>query len=235
LQRLIPNGELGEIRHFESHFDRFRPHLRDRWRERPEPGSGLWFDLGSHLLDQALKLFGRPQSIYADFAALREGSETTDYFHVVLRYPQSRVILHASTLVADGRLRFAVHGTQGSLVIQGLDAQEALLKAGVRPGGASWHPEPNPASFTPGDGSPSPMAIELGNYGAYYAQLRDCLLGRGANPVPPSQALETMQLLTIAARSNAERREVACDYEAGTTVNDDNTASPCRGAKVSCN
>jgi len=210
LRRLIAAGELGAVRHFESHFDRFRPDLRNRWRERAEPGSGLWFDLGSHLLDQALQLFGRPQAIYADFAMQREGSETTDYFHVLLRYPESRAMLHASVLVPDGRLRFAVHGTKGSFITQGLDGQENLLKTGLRPGSADWRHDAEPGTLTPGAGNSRQVAIEPGDYCAYYSQIRDCLNGQGPNPVPPSQALETMELLTIAARSAAEGREIAC-------------------------
>ena len=210
VRRLIAEGELGAVRHFESHFDRFRPDLRNCWRERAEPGSGLWFDLGSHLLDQALQLFGRPQAIYADFAMLRERSETTDFFHVLLRYPQSRAILHASALVPDGRLRFAVHGTKGSLITQGLDGQENLLKAGLRPGSTGWHLDAEPGTFTPGEGSPRQVAIESGDYCAYYSQIRECLNGQAPNPVPPSQALDTMELLAIAAQSAAERREIAC-------------------------
>jgi predicted dehydrogenase len=210
LRRLINAGVLGDIRHFESHFDRFRPELRSRWRERAEPGSGLWFDLGSHLLDQALQLFGRPRAIYADFAAHRQGSETTDYFHVQLRYPHQRAILHASALVADGALRFAVHGTSASLITHGLDSQEALLKAGLRPGSAGWRPTAEPGRLTPGGGSPLRVPIDAGDYVAYYSQLRDCLAGSAPNPIPPSQALETMELLALAAQSDAERRELSC-------------------------
>jgi len=210
VRRLIAEGGLGAVRHFESHFDRFRLALRSRWREQAQPGSGLWFDLGSHLLDQALQLFGRPQAIYADFAMHRERSEAVDYFHVLLRYSDLRAILHASALVVEGRLRFAVHGTAGSFVKYGLDGQEASLKAGLRPGGIGWGEDANPGVFTPGEGSPSPVLAEPGDYPRYYAEIRDCINGHGPNPVPPSQALETMEILMIAIQSAAERREIAC-------------------------
>ncbi|HJS36130.1 MAG TPA: oxidoreductase, partial [Pseudoxanthomonas sp.] len=114
VRRLIDEGRLGRVAEFHSHFDRFRPTVQDRWRERDEPGGGLWYDLGPHLIDQALQLFGLPVGISADIARLRDGAQAPDYFDVTLRYPQHRAILHASALVAGNGLRFAVHGTRGS-------------------------------------------------------------------------------------------------------------------------
>ncbi|WP_407692383.1 oxidoreductase [Raoultella terrigena] len=100
VKSLINEGLLGEVCYFESHFDRYRPRIRDRWRERGGPGSGIWFDLGPHLLDQAICLFGLPVSMTVDLAQLRPGAQSTDYFHAVLVYPQRRVILHATLLAA---------------------------------------------------------------------------------------------------------------------------------------
>ncbi|HZF97474.1 MAG TPA: oxidoreductase, partial [Pseudoxanthomonas sp.] len=114
LRALIGAGRLGDIAEFHSHFDRYRPQVADRWREHDLPGSGLWFDLGPHLLDQALRLFGPPQAVLADLARQREGAKADDYFHVLLRYPRLRVHLHAGSLVPGSGLRFAVHGTRAS-------------------------------------------------------------------------------------------------------------------------
>ncbi|WP_267116646.1 oxidoreductase, partial [Xanthomonas sacchari] len=131
VRALLEAGTLGEIAEFHSHFDRHRPQVGDRWREHALPGSGLWFDLGPHLLDQALQLFGPPQALQADLALQRPGAQTVDYVHAVLRYPRLRVVLHAGSLVAANGLRFAVHGSGGSYVKHGLDTQEAQLRAGV--------------------------------------------------------------------------------------------------------
>jgi predicted dehydrogenase len=87
--------------YFESHFDRYRPEVRNRWREQGGPGSGIWYDLGPHLLDQAVNLFGLPVSITVDLAQLRPGAQATDYFHAVLAYPQRRVVLHGTLLAAQ--------------------------------------------------------------------------------------------------------------------------------------
>ena len=115
LRRLVADGTLGEVLALESRFDRFRPEVRKRWREAAIPGGGLWYDLGPHLVDQALRLFGPPDAVYADLALQRPGAEAVDYCHVLLRYPRRRVVLHASMLVAGDSPRFAAHGLRGQL------------------------------------------------------------------------------------------------------------------------
>src|ERR1035438_9953450 len=125
LQRLIAQGKLGGVVLFESHFDRFRPRLKDNaWRERPEPGSGVLFDLGPHLIDQALLLFGAPRSISADVRIERDGAAVDDAFDVVLHYPRMRARLRAGMLVSTPTPRFVVQATQGGYLKFGLDPQE---------------------------------------------------------------------------------------------------------------
>src|SRR5882757_6243163 len=98
---VLASGVLGKVTHYESHMDRFRPNVRQRWRENPGPGAGLWFDLGPHLIDQTIHLFGLPHSLLASFATLRDGGQTDDWAHVQLVYPDLRVILNA-TLISSG-------------------------------------------------------------------------------------------------------------------------------------
>ena len=152
LQQVLASGDLGRPVYLESHFDRFRPEVRERWREQPVPGSGLWVDLGSHLLDQAVQLFGRPDTLQLDTAALRDGAQVEDYFHAVLRYDSGphaplRVVLHATTLAAHAAPRYIVHGTRGSYVKHGVDPQEDALRAGGRPGGDDWGMDPLPGEL----------------------------------------------------------------------------------------
>jgi predicted dehydrogenase len=209
LQALIADGSLGEVVQYESHFDRFRPVVRDRWREKP--GAGALLDLGPHLIDQALRLFGPPLAIQADLAVQKDGGQAPDYFHLLLRYPRLRVLLHASQMTIDSRLRLAVHGTNGSFVKQGLDQQETALKAGVVPGSQGWGADPRPGTLTvaDGDGTASREVEGVpGDYLAYYAAIRDALSGHGPNPVPPDEALAVMTLIDLAQRSAAERREL---------------------------
>jgi predicted dehydrogenase len=198
LKELVRKGRLGEVMHFESHFDRYRPQVQNRWRERGGPGSGVWFDLGSHLADQALQLFGAPDFIYADMAAQRDGATATDYFHIVMEYGRRRVILHAGSLVAAETPRFALHGISGSYIKYGLDVQEDALKRGRPPGSAGWGKDPRKGTlFTPKGKSihTKPVPNLRGDYLQYYAAVRDALLKGKPNPVPPEQGLHVMQVL----------------------------------------
>ena len=212
LRRLIADGALGEVTQFESHFDRFRPLVADQWKERA--GAGTWMGLGPHLVDQALQLFGSPEAVYADFAGQKDGAQTIDYCHVLLRYPRLRVILHACQLAPVHDLRFAVHGTGGSFIKRGLDPQEAALAAGGRPGDPGWGVDPRPGVLSRVvDGVAVPTAFDSapGDYLAFYAGLRDAIINGAPNPSSPADALATMRILDLAQRSAEERREIAVE------------------------
>ncbi|MEC9282063.1 MAG: Gfo/Idh/MocA family oxidoreductase, partial [Bdellovibrionota bacterium] len=132
VKKMIEAGELGEIKQFESYFDRFRPTLTEgQWREKAGPGAGVLFDLGPHLIDQALNLFGRPESLIADVES-QKGHGVDDYFHLVLKYKDMRVILHACTFSGVSP-RFKILGSEGNYIKYGMDPQEASLRAAVSP------------------------------------------------------------------------------------------------------
>lgn len=212
LKVLIAEGKLGEVSYFESHFDRYRPQVRNRWREQAGPGSGIWYDLGPHLIDQALVLFGVPVSITVDMAQLRPDAQTTDYFHAVLTYPQRRVVLHSTMLAAAESARYIVHGTRGSYVKFGLDPQEDRLKAGERPPLEDWGYDMRDGVLTlaVGDELDAQTLLTVpGNYPAYYAAIRDALNGQGENPVPASQAIRVMELIELGIES-AKHRSTLC-------------------------
>jgi predicted dehydrogenase len=207
LRRLIADGALGDITEFHSHFDRYRPQVADRWRERDLPGSGLWFDLGPHLVDQALQLFGMPEAVFADFARQREGASTADYFHVLLRYPRHRAVLHAGSLVPAHGLRFSVHGTRGSYVKHGLDAQEAALRLGGIPGEKDWGRDPQHGTLHTGALCET-VESAAGDYRGYYAAMRDAIVRGAPAPVTPQQALQVMAVLEWAVESSEKRKEI---------------------------
>ncbi|AIF45932.1 oxidoreductase [Dyella japonica] len=209
VRQLMEAGRLGEVTHFESHIDRFRPQVRARWREQAGAGSGLWYDLGPHLVDQALCLFGVPDSVWASLATQRDGGEATDWAHVVLAYGGRRVILHASMLVAGGTPRFVVHGTQGSVVKPKIDPQEAQLLAGVRPGDAGWGRDADDLLLYDGSGQVEHIASPLGDQSRYYAAFRDAVRGYGPHPVTPRQAIGVMAVIEAAMTSAAEGRAVS--------------------------
>jgi predicted dehydrogenase len=214
LRALVAQGRLGEVRYFESHFDRHRPEVRARWREQAGPGSGIWYDLGSHLLDQALQLFGAPRAVFADLALQRDGAQAVDYFHVLLRYERTRVILHGSNLVAGGSPRYVVHGDQASYVKHGLDPQEEALRRGERPGAPGWGRDPQDGTlYRPAEtgAAPEPVPTQPGDWRAYYAQLVEAVAGRGPNPVPATDAIRVMALLELAMQSAAAACERPVD------------------------
>jgi len=221
LRALVEGGELGRIVHLESAFDRYRPVVRDRWRESAEPGAGLWFDLGPHLLDQALQLFGTPQAIALDQAVLRDSGRCDDWFQARLCYPGRRVVLRASMLAAAASPRFVVHGTRGSWVKQGLDPQEEALKAGARPtwpAAPGWGADRQPSLLTRAGADAlrtEPLPLCCGGHGAFYAALRDALQGLGDNPVPASQACAVMAWLELGQRSAREGRECGAEAPEG--------------------
>jgi len=226
LQQVLANGQLGRVVQVDSYFDRYRPTVPKRWREQNLPGSGLWFDLGPHLVDQALVLFGQPDAVLLALANVRDGAQVNDWFHAVLRYDTRhgglRVILHASTLVAEPGPRWAVHGTGGSFTKFGLDVQEDALKAGQRPKLDSlndWGQDAQPGQLLcmkTMAGVTAPVSVRVsapspaGNYLTYYAQLRDHLWGLQPQPgVTPAQVHAVMQLLTLGEHSAASGRFVA--------------------------
>ncbi|MGC0155621.1 oxidoreductase [Chromobacterium vaccinii] len=216
LRGLLQDGRLGRVVHFESHFDRYRPQARQRWRESDVLGAGLWYDLGPHLLDQAVQLFGLPQAILLELAVLRDGAVGDDWFHALLRYPDKRVLLHAGTLVADAGPRFIVHGTEGSFTKYGLDPQEDALRAGVLPGTSGWGRDPQPGRVMGAEGEAGDYAGPDGAYTRYYPMVRDAILAKGANPVPAREAWRVMALLELGLRSaDLQAWQTAADSLAG--------------------
>ena len=211
LQQLLHSGELGEVYHLESHFDRFRPEVRDRWREQAVPGSGLWYDLGAHLLDQTLQLFGQPETLWLDLAQQRPGAKTDDFFHAVLQYGARRVILHASTQVAAPGARFTVHGSLGSYRKQGLDVQEEQLKSGTSPLDPQFGCDPRPGLLTTVTAQgPREQSIAnlTGNYRAFYLQMVEAIQRGTPVPVKPDEVVGVMELIELGLRSAREGRRL---------------------------
>ena len=214
VQRLLADGACGRPVMFESHFDRYRLGLRPGvWRERAEPGSGVLFDLGSHLVDQAVALFGLPEAVTADVRLEREGAVVDDAFEVMLHYPRMRALLRGTMLACEPGPRFVLHGTNGTYVKRHVDPQEERLKAGETAGGAGWGQEPSDRWGTltrcsGGDAVRELVATAAGDYRGYYENIRDVIHGRATLAVTPQQALEVVRLLELAQESSRQRRTV---------------------------
>lgn len=208
LRALIADDALGRVTHYASHFDRFRPVIAPRWREEPSRGGGLLFDLGPHLIDQALALFGLPQAVTARLRQQRDHAQVADYVHLQLHYGDKEILLHASALAALPPPRFMVHGTRGSYVIAGLDAQEAQLKAGLHPGDAGFGKNAAGLLRVADETSDQQQTWNTldGDYAGFYRALADTLCDGAPFPVSAQDAVEVMTIIDLAISSHAQGR-----------------------------
>jgi scyllo-inositol 2-dehydrogenase (NADP+) len=213
LRRIVKGGALGRLVLFESHMERYRPTLKaDAWRELPKAGSGLWFDLGPHLLDQALVLFGQPEAMTADLRVERDGAVVDDAFDVVLHYPRLRVLIRSNLLTCVPGPRFRLNGTLGSFVKYGSDPQEEALKRGETPDQPNWGKEPSEnwgtLSVSVGEGdtlTQTRIPTETGDYRRYYENVRDAIVSGAPLDVSPQHGLLIMRALELAMESSRQR------------------------------
>ncbi len=213
IQREIAAGRIGDVVEVRSEFNRYRPDVRDRWRERPGPGSGMWYDLGPHLIDQSLVLFGPPETVQADLQMQRRGGTAVDWFQAILGYGALRVVIGSSMLAADPGARFLVRGTKGSLTKYGGDPQESQIRTGVKPGSPGWGHDTNPMLLVIGEQADTiEIMLPAGNWPAYYAAMRDAVHGEAELPVTPAQATAVMAVIEAGLQSAAEGRVVRPSY-----------------------
>lgn len=213
VHRLVRDGVLGEVMLAELRWDRMRAAIKPGWREQPGAAAGLLADLGPHLVDQALQLFGLPDRITADLAAQRPAALVDDYFEITLHYAARRVIVSASTLVASPRPRFALHGTLASFVKSGIDPQEEVLRAGGSPADAGYGVEAATAygTLVTADGVSRSVASERGDWRSYYRVLASAIAGEGPVPVTAEDALAGLRVIDLARRSAAAGRTLDLD------------------------
>lgn len=215
LDRVLRDGAIGRPHTLIAHYDRWRPDVRDRWRERPGRGAGILWDLGPHLVDRALRLFGTPRTVSALLAARRAGATVVDHIHLVLDFGDRTAVLHADCLTADPGPSLQVHGDRGSFVKYGLDCQEALLRQKRGPNDPAWGLE-DPAlaarlSVVDDDGTVAASRIptEAGAYQRFYLELAAAIRSGGPNPVDPIAATRVVAVLEAAEISARERRVVS--------------------------
>lgn len=210
VKNAIRTGLIGDVYHFEAHYDRFRMEIRSMWKEQSGPGSGILYDLGSHVIDQAFDLFGMPDSVTADAFAQRPGAQAVDYFHLTLHYGAMRAILHSSMMTPKPGPHFAVHGDRGSVLTYGMDFQEEALRKGKLPGDPRWGlDEACPRGEVFGaDGSHCELDIPPGRYQAFYAGMAEAIAGGAEPPVEPEQSRDGLLVLEAALRSVEEKRTV---------------------------
>lgn len=214
LRRLMAEGALGDVTRYESRFERWRPEVdRTKWRESepPEHGGGVLLDLGSHLVDQALTLFGRAAYVYAELDS-RRGLAAEDDVFIALRHVSGTIShLHASSVMPSPGPRLRVQGTAAAFVVPGLDPEEAALREGRRPDtDARWGepPEWERGRLVAGERS-VPVPPEPGDWGRFYALLRDAIRDGAPPPVDPADAVAALRVLEAARAAARDRRVVA--------------------------
>ncbi|MDA3851005.1 MAG: Gfo/Idh/MocA family oxidoreductase [Spirochaetaceae bacterium] len=214
IKKLIADKTLGSIVELESHFDRYRKESPFRgWRREQLPGSGVLYDLGAHLIDQTLVLFGIPVSLWADLHFDHPSSSVDDGFTLYLKYPNKRVILRAGTLVKGIGPRFVLHGELGSYIKYGLDVQENALKKGEIPDTPNWGME-DPQDFgllhlDNVEPPTQPLRTLAGNYMMFYESLAMAIKGKGEIPVKPQEAREVIRIIELAKKSFHEQRVIS--------------------------
>ncbi len=215
IKNVLDKKALGEVHTFEAHYDRYRMEERPTaWREKPLPGSGILYDLGAHLIDQSLTLFGLPKEITAKTKLQRPHAKAVDWFEVKLDYDFLEVTLKAGMLVREPGPRYLVHGTKGSFVKSGEDPQEALLRAGAVPteelgkeaieSYGLLHTESN------GKIIKEKLPSERGDYGQFYEDLYQTLQNQKPFPVKPEQAYNVIKIIELAEESSEKKCTIEC-------------------------
>ncbi len=210
VKKVIIDNLLGDITEMEIQYARFNPALSPKLhKEIPNPGAGIVKDLGPHLIDQALFLFGMPQQVFADLRVTRQSSQVEDYFEILLYYPTKRIRLKAGYLMREPVPSYIVHGTKGSFLKSRADVQEALLLKGFKPDTADWGTEPATEqgllhTEKNGDIIRERIPTLQGNYFEFYNQLYKALKNEGTLPVTAQDGVNVMRIIEAAFKSSEE-------------------------------
>lgn len=214
VKKILDEGWLGDIVDSAIHYDRYAPDLSYKiHKETPTPAVGALYDLGAHLTDQALQLFGMPDAVFADITANRTGSKVDDYFDVKLFYPSHRVSLRSSYFVREAVPGFQLHGKKGSFLKHRSDVQESALQKEIKPGTAGWGEEPESIRgilHTERNGEIIRKTIpsEKGNYGDYYDAIYHSIVNGTPPPVTGEEAMNVIRIIEAAFQSHNEKRVI---------------------------
>jgi scyllo-inositol 2-dehydrogenase (NADP+) len=214
IKKVLSENLLGELVEVEMHFDRYREELSPKeHKETPGPGAGILYDLGSHLIDQALQLFGKPEKIFADIRIIRPQSKVDDYFELLLYYPKLRVRLKASYIVREALPGYILHGLKGSFIKPKTDVQETLLKEGVIPGKKDWGTEPETEkgllhTDIKGKEVIAFITSEQGNYNDYYQAMYEAIRNNQPVPVTAEEGAEVVKIIMASFKSSESEKVV---------------------------
>jgi predicted dehydrogenase len=217
VQKILKDEILGRLVDFESHFDRYKPNIQfDSWKEQAEAGTGTLFNLGSHMIDQALVLFGMPEAVTAHLRIVRTGGKIDDWYDIKMHYSNLNVNLKASLLVKEQGARYILHGAHGSFLKWGLDPQEDALKQGKNPNDLDWgceseewwgilNIEKNGKQFK------SKYETLPGKYEAFYDNIYDCIVHGKELAVKPEEALNVIRIIDAVKKSSDQRKTIGIE------------------------
>lgn len=209
LQKLVTENTLGKLVYLESHFDRFRPQVSENWREKDVPGNGITYDLGSHLIDQVVLLFGRPEAIFADIQKQRKNAVADDYFDISLFYKDFKARVTAGVLVNVPTPKFLLLGEKGSYQKFHLDVQEQAFKDGRKPEGVDWGVEPEDRwGKLHFENETLPLRTINGDYRIFYQNVADAILKNTTLQVTLTQTISVLKIIESAFLSAKEGRKV---------------------------
>lgn len=209
LQKIVAENTLGRLVYLESHFDRFRPQVSENWREKDGPGNGITYDLGSHLIDQVVLLFGKPKALFADIQKQRKNAVADDYFDISLFYEGFKARVTASVLVNVSSPKFLLLGEKGSYQKFHLDVQEQAFKDGIKPEGPDWGVDPKErwGSLYLEDQT-IPIQTVNGDYRIFYQNVADAIVQGSPLEVTLPQTITVLKLIESAFVSSGEGRKI---------------------------
>jgi scyllo-inositol 2-dehydrogenase (NADP+) len=213
IEKLMLDNTLGKIAYFESHFDRYVPEVSPKrtWKNTHQPASGVLFDLGSHLIHQAITLFGLPQTLSATINTNRKGSNVDDNFELIMQYPTLTAVLKSDMLMKDHELKYVIKGEKGTYTQYGIDPQEVTLNKGIIPKGDNWC---NPEKTNYGilkllrDDKVNRMETSPGNYMSFYNNIYDVLTHNQSLTIEPLEGYDVIRICEAAIESNAQQKTI---------------------------
>ncbi|MBM3176795.1 MAG: Gfo/Idh/MocA family oxidoreductase [Bacteroidetes bacterium] len=217
-KKILESEKLGTIVEAQLSYDRYNPTLSPKvHKETLSQGSGILKDLGPHLIDQALVLFGLPQAVYADLRITREHSQVDDYFELILFYPEGRARLHSGYFVKEPGPAYILHGKNGSFLKHRSDIQETALQAGRKPDEPEWGREPDTEAgllhlHLNGQSVKERVPTEPGNYRHFYEGVFQSIRHQGKPPVTPTEGIAVMKIIDAALQSQAEGKKIDLNF-----------------------
>lgn len=213
IKKLIADGSLEDINTYQVSYDRYSPEVQARWREKEGVATGTLYDLGSHIIDQTLHLFGMPKAVTANVMTQRENAGAVDYFHLIMDYGKLQAILYGGSIVPANGPRYQIHGQHSSFIKYGIDAQEDALRAGSKPEDDSWGAD-DPALYGQlttihGENKKTETIPSVnGSYLTYYRKIADSIREGAVLPVTAEEGIDVIRIIEAAMKSNDEKRTI---------------------------